>query len=177
MWVDDEQGSENSNCGQSSSPCKTLSLALQKSSDHDLIKIRGQQFVDESIKMARNVTFQGIGDASILPRDNQVPIYEFEKSIEEDHLSITFLSLRVKGVPLLNYKSIDQSVTVVIDSCSFDDLDVKKGLIKTYIDLWYRREYHGFVTLDINNSTFSNMMAFSISPSSVVIGWGAFRIL
>ena len=78
VFVDYEKGKDNSTCGQTSSPCKTLSKAVDRTSNQGTIKIRGDQYLNDGITLNKSLTIQGIDDSSIFSLNNQISTYAFE---------------------------------------------------------------------------------------------------
>ena len=154
MFVDYDKGSDNSTCGQPLTPCKTLSMAVDQSSDQSTIKIIGKQYISESIELRKSLTFEGVGGSFILPLNNKVSLFAFE--IPSVSLNVSFVSLHLRGIGLLKNKyRFLHSMIVVIHSCSFEEMGINRFVIIFGV---YRFQRSGSFSLVISNSSFTNLM-------------------
>ena len=153
MFVDKEKGLDNTPCGHSSSPCKTLRMAVHNAPNHGRILIHGIQYIRKTIRLDKSLTFQGLGDASIVSLKNDAPIIAFK--IPGSHLNVTFVSIRFRGIGLLETGLFfKHSIIVVIHSCSFEGMHVDGRVVNTRSSRYKRRS--GSTTLVIHNSLFTD---------------------
>ena len=151
VFVDTEKGSDNSTCGQLSAPCKTLMVAVNRTPNQGTINVKGTQHINNTIKLNKCLTFEGVDDTTILPSNNKVSLFTFE--IANVSLNVSFVSLKLKGISLLKTKdTFKHSVTVVIQNCSFEG---KGKHDNSYMIKFYSER--GSITLHSSNSSFTNM--------------------
>ena len=67
VLVDYENGSDTSTCGNTTTPCKTLQVAVDRALDGGTITVVGNQYLYKRIYLYKSLIIQGNDNASILP--------------------------------------------------------------------------------------------------------------
>ena len=65
VYVDYESGMDISSCGTLSTPCKTISMGVRVVKDFGKIFLLGNQYLNETVKVTKNVSISAFGNKSI----------------------------------------------------------------------------------------------------------------
>ena len=119
MFVDVNGGSDNSTCGRPSAPCKSLQVAINKSSHDSTIIVSGNPILDETINLDRSLT--------IIASNNQTSITQQNKSLNihaftttTGLLNLTFISLKFEGIGFIYMNKTPKKIE--IHKCRFNGL-------------------------------------------------------
>ena len=129
MFVDYEKGRDDTTCGQSSTPCKTLSVAVNRSPDQGTINVCGNQYLNETIQVDKSLTIQGDKDSAILPHNKIM----FAFKIPQVSVNVSFISLRFE-IGLFNMdRDFRQLVSISFNNCHFHNLKGNVILAKIFM--------------------------------------------
>jgi len=104
------QGTDNITCGSQNSPCNTINYVVSNASSNDIINLdMGNFYVEESIEININLTFQGISGKSFISSID--PIFAFVVV----NTSCSFNSIIFKNISVIN---------LINSICDFDDLQI-----------------------------------------------------
>ena len=94
-----DAGLNSERCGTTNNPCKTLRYGVRKVKASGNLYLRGNQTVDRTIVLKRNITIIGVGALINSSKD----LYVFQTKL---NINTTFVSLRLHGVGLIDMSSI-----------------------------------------------------------------------